>query len=148
TLTALVNDPVVRRDFPSLVKAASLVASPQIRNMGTVGGNLCLDTRCTYYNQTYFWRSALGFCLKKSGTACHVVPTGRRCVAAHSSDVAPVLISLGAEVEIESAREGRRVMPVEDFFVADGVHNTVLRPFEMVTRVLVPSRSRGAQVGY
>ena len=77
-----------------------------MRNMGTLGGNLCLDTRCTYYNQTYFWREALGFCLKKSGTVCHVVPQGKRCVAAHSSDVAPALISLGAE-----RRDRRRRRP-------------------------------------
>jgi len=71
--------------------------------MGTLGGNLCLDTRCTYYNQTRFWREALGFCLKKSGTVCHVVPQGKRCVAAHSSDVAPTLIAYGALVEIAAA---------------------------------------------
>ena len=77
SLTELSRHSTVRRDFPSLAKAASLVAGPQLRNMGTVGGNLCLDTRCTYYNQTSFWREALGYCLKKSGTVCHVVPSGR-----------------------------------------------------------------------
>src|SRR5262252_5365930 len=102
----------------TLAKAASLVAGPQLRNMGTIGGNLCLDTRCTYYNQTFFWREALGFCLKKDGVHCHVVPQGKRCVAAHSSDVAPVLITLGAEVEIASP-SGRRTIPVEQFFVGD-----------------------------
>jgi len=100
TLSELAAEPRIGREFPSLTKAAGLVAGPQLRNMGTLGGNLCLDTRCTYYNQTYFWREALGFCLKKSGTLCHVVPAGKRCVAAHSSDVAPVLITLEAEVEI------------------------------------------------
>jgi 4-hydroxybenzoyl-CoA reductase subunit beta len=147
TLAELARDATVRRNFPSLAKAAGLIASPQIRNMGTVGGNLCLDTRCTYYNQTYFWREALGFCLKKSGTVCHVVPTGRKCVAAHSSDLSPVLISLGAEVEIDG-RSGRRVMPVEDFFVADGAHNNVLVSGDLVTRITVPARSRGARCGY
>src|SRR5204862_5711050 len=116
TLSELAGHPAVRRSFPSLAKAAGLVAGPQLRNMGTLGGNLCLDTRCTYYNQTYFWREAVGFCLKKSGTVCHVVPQGRRCVAAHSSDVAPVLISLGAEVEI-AGRSGRRTIAVAEFFV-------------------------------
>jgi 4-hydroxybenzoyl-CoA reductase subunit beta len=147
TLTALSGDARVRRDFPSLARAASLVASPQIRNMGTLGGNLCLDTRCTYYNQTYFWREALGFCLKKEGTVCHVVPQGKRCVAAHSSDVAPVLISLGASVEI--ARAGaRRSVTLDEFFVGDGVHNNVLVPGEMIVRVSVPARARGLRVGY
>ena len=84
--------------------------------MGTLGGNLCLDTRCTYYNQTYMWREALGFCLKKDGEDCHVVPQGKRCVAAHSSDVAPMLIALHAEVEILGL-DGRRTIPVEDFFI-------------------------------
>ena len=137
----------------SLARAAGLVAGPQLRNMGTLGGNVCLDTRCTYYNQTYFWRAALGFCLKKDGQVCHVVPAGKRCVAAHSSDVAPVLISLEAEVEIATpGRSGlpstRRRMSVEDFFVPDGIHNNVLRRDEIVTRVRVPARSRGLSAGY
>ena len=147
TLSALAEHATVRRDFPSLAKAASLVAGPQLRNMGTLGGNLCLDTRCTYYNQTYFWRQALGFCLKKEGTVCHVVPQGRRCVAAHSSDVAPALISLGAELEI-ATRGSRRTLSVEEFFVGDGVHNNVLQPGEVVTRLFVPAASRGLRVGY
>lgn len=147
TLAALAADSRVRTTWPGLAKAASLVASPQIRNMGTVGGNLCLDTRCTYYNQTYFWREALGFCLKKDGARCHVVPQGKRCVAAHSSDVAPVLIALGATVEIASAG-ARRTIPVDAFFVGDGVHNNVLGPDEVVTRVTVPASARGLRTGY
>ncbi len=147
TLSEIARHPAVRRDFPSLAKAAGLVAGPQLRNMGTLGGNLCLDTRCTYYNQTRFWRQSLGFCLKKDGADCHVVPQGKRCVAAHSSDVAPVLISLGAEVEI-AGRAGRRVMAVDDFFVPDGLHNNVLRPGELVVRVRVPSGARAWKAGY
>jgi len=147
TLSRLAFEPAVRRDFPALARAASMVAGPQLRNMGTLGGNLCLDTRCTYYNQTYFWRQALGFCLKKDGVHCHVVPQGRRCVAAHSSDTAPVLIALGAEVEIAS-RAGRRTVTVEDFFVADGIHNNVLQRDEVVTRIVIPSRARGMRTGY
>jgi 4-hydroxybenzoyl-CoA reductase subunit beta len=147
TLSALAWHPLIRREWPGLATAASLVASPQIRNMGTLGGNLCLDTRCTYYNQTLFWRGALGYCLKKSGDLCHVVPAGRRCVAAHSSDVAPMLIALGASVELASAF-GRRTMPVEEFFVGDGVHNTVRRPEELVTRVIVPPAARGLRTAY
>ena len=147
TLAELSRHPAALRDFPSLTKAAGLVAGPQLRNMGTLGGNLCLDTRCTYYNQTWFWRSSLGFCLKKDGTVCHVVPAGKRCVAAHSSDVAPVLISLGAQVEI-AGRAGRRTIAVEEFFVADGIHNNVLKPGELVVRVTIPGRSRGLRCGY
>ena len=147
TLTQLTREPAVTRDFPVLARAASLVAGPQLRNMGTLGGNLCLDTRCTYYNQTYFWRQALGFCLKKDGVHCHVVPQGKRCVAAHSSDTAPVLIALEAEVEIAS-RSGRRTTSVEDFFISDGVHNNVLQPGEVVTRITLPARSRALRAGY
>ena len=147
TLAELSAHPAVRRDFPSLAKAASLVAGPQLRAMGTLGGNLCLDTRCTYYNQTFFWREALGFCLKKDGVHCHVVPQGKRCVAAHSSDVAPVLISLEAEVEI-TGPVGIRTIAVDEFFVGDGIHNNVLKPDELVTRIGVPARSRGLRVGY
>lgn len=147
TLAELAREPRVTRPFPSLARAASLVASPQIRNMGTLGGNLCLDTRCTYYNQTFFWREALGFCLKKDGAHCHVVTTGKRCVAAHSSDVAPVLITLGAEVEIARG-DARRAIPVEGFFVGDGVHNNVLEPGELVTRITVPAAARGLRAGY
>ena len=147
TLAEIARHPMIRRELPSLARAASLVASPQIRNMGTLGGNLCLDTRCTYYNQTYFWREALGFCLKKSGTVCHVVPQGRRCVAAHSSDVAPALISLGASLEIAGA-DRRRVLPVDEFFVGDGVHNNVLEPGELVVRILVPASARGRAAAY
>ena len=147
TLTRLAGEYAVQRDFPALARAASLVAGPQLRNMGTLGGNLCLDTRCTYYNQTFFWRQALGFCLKKDGVHCHVVPQGKRCVAAHSSDAAPVLIALDAEVEIAS-RSGRRTVRVEDFFVSDGIHNNVLQPGEIVTRIFIPSRSRRLRSGY
>jgi 4-hydroxybenzoyl-CoA reductase subunit beta len=147
TLRELAADEGVRGAHPALSTAAGLVASPQVRAMGTLGGNLCLDTRCTYYNQTFFWREALGFCLKKDGTRCHVVPQGKRCVAAHSSDVAPVLIALGAEVEIASGA-GRRWLDVDSFFVGDGLHNNVLAPGELVTRLRVPAAAHGALSAY
>jgi 4-hydroxybenzoyl-CoA reductase subunit beta len=147
TLTALTRLPQLLRNFPATARAASLVASPQIRNMGTLGGNLCLDTRCTYYNQTYFWREALGFCLKKDGVLCHVVPQGKRCVAAHSSDVAPTLIAYGAEVEI-AGPNGRRRVSCDEFFVGDGIHNNILKPDELVTRVSLPAAARGQRGAY
>jgi 4-hydroxybenzoyl-CoA reductase subunit beta len=147
TLRELAEHPLVTEGYPLLTAAASLVASPQIRNMGTIGGNLCLDTRCTYYNQTYFWREALGFCLKKDGVKCHVVPQGRRCVAAHSSDVAPALIALSGEVEIAGAA-GRRWLDLDAFFVGDGIHNNVLQPGELVTRVRVPEAARSLRTAY
>ena len=137
TLAALSAHPVVRLRVPSLAKAAGLVAGPQIRNSATLGGNLCLDTRCTYYNQTEFWRNALGYCLKKDGSVCHVTRVGKKCVAAHSADTPPVLMVLGAELEL-SGPEGVREVSVRDFFVADGIRNTVRKPGEILTRVRIP----------
>ena len=90
TLAEVAAHPLVRQHAPAFADAAGRVAGPQLRNAGTIGGNLCLDTRCTYYNQTFFWRSALGFCLKKDGSVCHVTKVGRKCVAAHSADTPPV----------------------------------------------------------
>ena len=147
TLRELAEHAETRAAFPALATAAASVASPQIRTMGTVGGNLCLDTRCTYYNQTFFWREALGFCLKKDGLVCHVVPQGKRCVAAHSSDVAPMLIALGAEVEI-AGPAGRRWLDVDAFFVGDGIHNNVLVPGELVARIRVPAAARALRTAY
>jgi 4-hydroxybenzoyl-CoA reductase subunit beta len=115
--------------------------------MGTIGGNLCLETRCTYYNQTHFWREALGFCLKKDGAVCHVTQVGKKCVAAHSADTPPALIALGAVVELASPT-GARTLPVADFFVADGVANTVRRPGELVTRIRVPLPAPGLRSAF
>lgn len=147
TLAAVARDARVRRLLPSLAEAAGLVAGPQIRNAGTMGGNLCLDTRCTYYNQSEFWRQALGFCLKKDGDVCHVTKVGKKCVAAHSADTPPVLMTLGAVADLASA-EGRRTVPVADFFVADGVWNSVHEPGELVTAVRVPLPAPGVRAGY
>jgi 4-hydroxybenzoyl-CoA reductase subunit beta len=137
TLAAVSRHPVVRQHFPGLAQAAGSVAGPQLRNMGTIGGNLCLDTRCTYYNQSYFWRSALGFCLKKEGDTCHVTKVGRKCVAANSADSVPVLMTLGASVDLVSA-DGERTVPVADFFIADGIENTVRQWNEILVRIRIP----------
>ena len=137
TLTDVWLHPSVRLHFTALAEAAGHVAGPQLRNSGTLGGNLCLDTRCTYYNQSHFWRQALGFCLKKDGDICHVTRVGKKCVAAHSADTPPVLMTLGAEVDI-SGPAGDRTVLVRDFFVADGIWNTSREPGEIVTRIRVP----------
>src|SRR5690606_6339638 len=107
----------------------------------------CLDTRCTYYNQTRFWREALGFCLKKDGTVCHVTRVGRKCVAAHSADTPPALMTLGAVAELRSPEGGREVA-VADFFVADGAANTVRRADEVVTRIRVPLPPPGRRAAF
>jgi 4-hydroxybenzoyl-CoA reductase subunit beta len=139
SIADLARDERVQAIFPSLSKAAAQIAGPQLREMGTLGGNLALDTRCVYYNQTYFWRKALGYCLKKDGTVCHVVKGGQKCVAAASNDTAPVLLSLGATVRLVSPR-GTRELQLEQFYVADGIRNSVLEPDELLTevRVLLP----------
>jgi 4-hydroxybenzoyl-CoA reductase subunit beta len=147
SLAAVSRHPAVRRHFPALAVAAGSVAGPQLRNMGTIGGNLCLDTRCTYYNQTYFWRSALGFCLKKDGDVCHVTKVGRKCVAAHSADTAPVLMTLGAVADLVSV-DGERTVPVEQFFLADGVENTVRGWNEIVARIRIPLPARPVRTAF
>ena len=138
TIDQLARDPLVLQALPALADACRQIAGPQLRRMGTLGGNLCLDTRCVYINQSHFWRSALGFCLKKDGTACHVVAQGKRCVAAASNDTAPVLLALGASVRIAGPR-GERVVPLSEFYLADGVHNTALAPDELLVEALVPA---------
>jgi 4-hydroxybenzoyl-CoA reductase subunit beta len=147
TLSGVARHPLVRRFFPSLAEAAGSVAGPQIRNQATVGGNLCLDTRCTYYNQSLFWRQALGFCLKKDGTVCHVTKVGKKCVAAHSADTPPVLITLGARIDL-AGPGGERTVEVANFFVADGIRNTVRAPDELVVRVRIPLPSPRLRAAY
>jgi 4-hydroxybenzoyl-CoA reductase subunit beta len=137
----------IRESAPALAQAASLVAGPQLRTMGTLGGNVMLDTRCQWYNQTYFWRQALGFCLKKDGTACHVVAGGSKCVAAASNDSAPALMTLSATLEIEGPA-GRRIVPINDFWVADGIENKRLEPGEILVAIHVPPSARGHRGAY
>ncbi len=136
-LADVASSPLVRQHFPALATAAGLVAGPQLRNMGTIGGNICLDTRCTYYNQTEFWRGALGYCLKKDGAVCHVTRVGKKCVAAHSADTPPVLIALGATLAL-AGPGGAREIPAHDYFVADGIRNTRRTHGEILTEVRLP----------
>ena len=137
-LAEIAASPEVLRVAPALAEAAGLVGGPHHRNMGTLGGNICLDTRCRYYNQTYFWRKSLGFCIKKDGTVCHVVRGGSKCVAAASNDSAPTLIALDGEIHILGPKGERRV-PAVDFYTADGVKNTVIEPGEVVVRAAIPA---------
>jgi 4-hydroxybenzoyl-CoA reductase subunit beta len=147
TLTSVSRSSAVREHFPALADAASHVAGPQLRNAGTIGGNVCLETRCTYYNQTAFWREALGYCLKKDGDACHVTRVGKKCVAAHSADTPPVLMTLDATIVLVGS-EGERTVPVRDFFVADGIVNTVRTPGEIVTEIRIPMTSASRRQAY
>lgn len=129
--------PLVVEHAPSLAMAAGLVAGPQLRNMGTLGGNVCLDTRCTYYNQTEFWRRALGYCLKKDGTVCHVTKVGKKCVAAHSADTPPVLMTLDAELVLQG-EGGVETVDIRDFFIADGIWNTRRSRDQLLTEIRIP----------
>ncbi len=147
TLTAVAQSPEVSSYAPSLCKAAGLVASPLIRNMATLGGNVNLDTRCRYVNQTDFWRSAIGGCLKTEGTVCHVVPGGKNCVAAMSSDCVPVLISLGASLQLMGP-DGRRDVAVADYYVADGTRHTTRKDGEVTTAIVVPLPQGCRRTGY
>jgi 4-hydroxybenzoyl-CoA reductase subunit beta len=147
TLHDVAHHPEVLSHFPSLATASGRVAGPQIRNQGTIGGNLCLDTRCTYYNQSAFWRQALGYCLKKDGDVCHVTKVGKKCVAAHSADTPPVLMTLGAVADL-AGPDGERTVPVADFFVADGIWNSVRQPGELVRRIRIPAPSPGLRTSY
>lgn len=137
TLDRIGRDDRLCARFPALVQAARLVASPQVRRMATLGGNLLLDTRCRYYNQTAFWRGAVGHCLKKDGQVCHVVAQGKRCVAALAADTPAPLIAYGATVELVSVR-GTRTLPVAQLYAGDGVKNQVRAADEVLTRILLP----------
>jgi len=137
----------VRGKFFVLAEAADTVASPVLRNMGTLGGNLCLDTRCLWYNQSRFWRESCGFCLKKDGSICHVAPSSPRCWAVFSGDTAPALLALGAEIEITSPRASRR-MPLAEFYTGDGRARMRLAGDEILTRVFVPAASQRLRGAY
>lgn len=140
TLAEIARHPALMTGARALAEAAAAVGGPHHRRMGTIGGNLCLDTRCRYYDQTFFWRSALGFCLKKDGDTCHVVAGGRRCVAAASNDTAAAVLALGADIELVSAG-GARTVAARDFYTADGVWNTVRARDEIVVGLRVPLRA-------
>jgi len=141
------DHPEVRERAQVLAEAAGQIAGPQIQNMGTIGGNLCLDTRCVYYNQTHFWRASLGYCLKKDGTVCHVVEGGRNCVAASSADTAPALMCLDATVRIVGG-DGEREIPVASLFKHPGDDYLTLGDDEIVAEVHVPPQPSGLKSGY
>ena len=138
TLAAVVSHPVIAGHFAAIAEAARSVAGPGHREMATIGGNLCLDTRCLYYNQSHWWRQANGFCLKYRGDICHVAPTGKRCRAAFCGDLAPAFMVHGAEVEIASPA-GRRRIPLADLYRDDGLDYLTLAAGELVTGVHVPA---------
>jgi len=146
-LSAIEDSGVIARMYPVLREAAMTVASPILRNMGTLGGNVCLDTRCLWYNQSLQWRKSCGFCIKKDGDLCHVAPGGKRCWAAFSADTPAALLCLGAELEIASPTGIRRV-PINGFYTGDGMARMALGPNELLTRILLPEKTAGYRGAY
>jgi 4-hydroxybenzoyl-CoA reductase subunit beta len=146
-LSVVEHDRAIAAAWPALARAASLVATPPLRNMGTLGGNLCLDTRCSYYDQSHEWRSAIGYCMKKQGDTCWVAPSSSRCWAVSSSDTAPVLCALGAEVTLVSAAGERRI-PASELFADDGIAHLTRRPDEILTEIHVPAPAAGERSAY
>jgi 4-hydroxybenzoyl-CoA reductase subunit beta len=147
TLTAIEDSEFIRRNYPVLREAVMTVASPILRNMGTIGGNICLDTRCVWYNQSLQWRRSCGFCIKKDGDLCHVAPGGKKCWAAFSGDSPAALLCLKAEIEI-AGPEGFRRIPLSEFYTNIGDAQMKLGKDEMLTRVFLPESTAGYHGAY
>src|SRR5947207_2718896 len=137
TLTTLAEHPLIQQHYPALATATAAVSTPQLRNAGTIGGNVLLDTRCNYYNQTEFWRHSIGYCMKKDGDICLVAPGSPRCWAISSADTAPVLVTLDAQVRLVSVR-GERVIPVRQLFQDDGMHPYTRANDEILSEIILP----------
>ncbi len=148
-LSDLEADPELAAAYPGLADALGEVATPLVRSSGTVGGNLLVETRCFFFNQSHFWRASLGYCLKAEGDRCHVVPQKERCYATFSGDLAPPLLALDAEVELAGPEGGRR-LPLEALYDAegDGIRRVRLRPGELVVAVHLPPSARGVRSRY
>jgi len=147
TLETIEKSPLVLNECPLLGQAARLVAVPSIRHGATLGGNLCLDTRCIYYNQSEFWRSGLRACFKLGGEVCNAVEKGRHCQAVYQGDLGPVLMALRAEVKIVSAK-GEKMIPLADFFTGRGEKPNVLKTGEILAEVRIPPLGREASIAY
>src|SRR5207245_8382651 len=139
TLTQIARDQRVRERYTALAQAAELVSTPQLRNMGTIGGNICLDTRCNWYDQSLFWRTAEGFCMKTNpDVVCRVATSSPRCLAVASADTVPALLVLGATVHFEDAEGGRDVAMAE-LYREDGIRPMAMRQDEVLTDITVPA---------
>jgi 4-hydroxybenzoyl-CoA reductase subunit beta len=138
TLTEVATHPTVTRKYTALAQAAGAVSTPQLRNMGTIGGNLCLDTRCNWYDQSLFWRTAEGYCMKTHPeVVCRVAPSSPRCLAVASADTVPALIALGAKVTVENA-SGRRDLDLADVYREDGIRYLAIGRDDVVVSVTLP----------
>ena len=147
TLETLEKSPLVLKECAVLAQAAQLVGVPPVRNKATIGGNLCLDTRCIYYNQSEFWRSGLKPCFKLGGDICNAVEKAQRCQAVYQGDLGPVLLAVGAEVRIVSAK-GEKIIPLAEFFSGRGKKPNTLKPDELLVEVRVPPAGHGVAGAY
>lgn len=147
TLETLIDYPDVQAAYPAVAEAAAAVAAHSHRGVGTVGGNLCLDTRCVYYNQSEWWRRANSYCLKSRGEICHVAPKGSHCFAAFSGDLAPGLLVFGAVAGL-AGPAGERTIPLAAMYRDDGLDHLALEPGEMLVSVSLPAPPAGARSGY
>jgi 4-hydroxybenzoyl-CoA reductase subunit beta len=146
TLAAITGSQLLRSAYPGVVRAAASIATPLLRNMGTIGGNLALDTRCFYYNQNEEWRRSIDYCMKEAGEICWVRPTGNRCLAVSSTDGAPVLSAIGARVKLAS-KAGERVVSLRDLYQDDGIDYLAKGRDEIITEILLPP-AQGWQTTY
>ena len=146
-LTTVSRHRLIAKHFPALAHAAESVSTPQLRNMGTIGGNVLVDTRCNYYDQTFFWRQAVGFCMKKDGDICLVAPGSAKCLAIASSDTAPVLLSLGAEAMLTNYR-GERHVKLEELYRDDGIDYSAKAKDEVLKGLLIPKEALGLRNVY
>ncbi len=137
TLTDIVEHPVINRDYPVIARAARTISTPILRNMGTIGGNLLLDTRCNYYDQNYEWRKGINFCLKKDGDVCWVAPGSSKCWAVQSSDLVPVMVAIGAKFRLASTL-GERMIEAAGFYNDDGIDYLKKRPDELLVDIHLP----------
>ncbi|MGI8835451.1 MAG: FAD binding domain-containing protein [Pyrinomonadaceae bacterium] len=137
TLTDIVDHPLINRDYPVIAQAARTISTPILRNMGTIGGNLLLDTRCNYYDQNYEWRKGINFCLKKDGDICWVAPGSAKCWAVQSSDLVPVMVAIGARFRLASTL-GDRVIDAAGFYNDDGIDYLKKRPDELLVDIQLP----------
>jgi 4-hydroxybenzoyl-CoA reductase subunit beta len=140
SLATIERSEFLRQHYPVLTEAAATIASPLLRNMGTMGGNICLDTRCLWYNQSLTWRKGCGFCIKKDGDLCHVAPGGSKCWAVFSGDTPPALLCLDAQLEIATSTGLRRI-PLREFYTGVGDSYRRLAANELVTRIFLPAGS-------
>ena len=146
-LSALSEHPLVRERWPGLAEAITHIASPLVRTSATLGGNLLVETRCYFFNQTPFWRTSKGSCMKAESDVCLVVPQKETCYAAYSGDLAPLLGVMGAVIEL-AGPDGRREIPVAEFYVGDGIRKNVLEPGEIVAGIRLPEEAATLRTGY